>query len=82
MRLSDFILLSEDEKKLTVLHQGILVAKRDNKDCKVFLFQLESYYVEMFCNRQNKTIEEYRIFGNTKLLQPYLQAIPLDDLLI
>ncbi|HEV7330426.1 MAG TPA: hypothetical protein VGN63_05245 [Flavisolibacter sp.] len=81
MRLSDFILLGEKEKKFTVLHQGILVGKREKDDRKIFLFQLEDYYVETFCNPQNKAIEEYRVFNDTQFLFPYLQSIPLDDLL-
>lgn len=81
MRLSDFILLGEKEKKWTVLHQGILVGKRENRHNKVFLFQMDDYYVETVCNPQNKAIEEYRVFNNTQFLQPYLQGISLDDLL-
>ena len=81
MRLSDFILLSEEEKKWTVFHQGVPLAKRENEEYRVFLFQLDDYYVETFCNVQNKVIEEYRVFGDTQLLQPYLQAIPLGGLL-
>lgn len=80
MRLADFILLPEDEKKRIVLHKGVLVGKRDNDSCKIFLFQMENYYVEMFCNRQSKTVEAYCAFPHTKPLQPYLQAIHLDDL--
>jgi hypothetical protein len=81
MKLSDFILSGEEEKKKTVLHEGVLLAKRDNEHCKIFLFGLGDYYVEMFCNRQSKAIEEYRAFDNMRLLSPYLQAISLDDLL-
>lgn len=81
MRLSDFILLDKEEKKLTVLHQGVLIAKRSNNNCLVFLFRLENYYVETYCNMENKAIEEYIIFDSTVPLTPYLQAIPLDDLL-
>lgn len=81
MRLSDFILLKEEEKKLVVLHNGVLVGKRSNTDYMVFLFQLENYYVETFCNRQNKAIEEYRVFEHTGALSPYLEMIPLDGLL-
>ena len=80
MRLSDFILLSEDEKKLVVLHEGILVAKRSHYPYLVFLFQLDNYYVESFCNVQTKGIEEYRVFQNPVLLTPYLEAITIDDL--
>ena len=81
MRLSNFILLSEEEKKNTVLHQGILLAKRDTEVCKIFLFGLNDYYVELFCNRQSKAVEEYRAFGDTRFLSPYLKTISLDDLL-
>lgn len=81
MRLSDFIVLKEEEKKLVVLHNGVLVGKRSNPDYMVFLFQLENYYVETFCNRHNKAVEEYRVFDGTGGLRPYLEMIPLDDLM-
>jgi hypothetical protein len=81
MRLSDFIVLNADEKKATVLHQGVLIAKRSSLDSMVFLFQLGSYYVEAYCNHANKAIEEYRMFDNIDVLKPYLEAIPLDHLL-
>src|SRR5688500_13030196 len=53
MKLSEFILLNEAQKKKTVLHQGVLVAKRSRGECLVFLFQLDNYYVEAYCNRGN-----------------------------
>ena len=81
MRLSEFILLNENEKKSTVLHQGVLIAKRNSFDSMVFLFQLGSYYVEAYCNPANKAIEEYRMFDNIDVLKPYLDAIPIDNLL-
>ncbi|HEY0039624.1 MAG TPA: hypothetical protein VGB71_03125 [Flavisolibacter sp.] len=81
MRLSDFILLSEEEKKWTVYHQGVPLAKREQADYRIFLFQLQDYYVETFCNKENKSIEEYRVFNDTECLGTYLSAIPLDDLL-
>jgi hypothetical protein len=81
MRLSEFILLNEDEKKSTVLHRGVLLAKRSSLESMVFLFQLGSYYVEAYCNSANKAIEEYWVFDNIDFLSPYLDAIPLDNLL-
>lgn len=81
MRLSDFILLDKEEKKLVVLHQGVLIGKRQNRRSMIFLFQMESFYVETFCNTENKDIEEFRVFDHTQLLQPYLELIKIDDLL-
>jgi hypothetical protein len=40
MRHSEFILLSENGKQSTVLHQGVALAKRSIVDSTVFLFQL------------------------------------------
>ena len=81
MMLSDFILLTVEEKKLVILHEGILIAKRKDDDCIVFLFQLDNYYVETFCNRSNKEIEEFRISANTGLLNPYLETISIEGIL-
>ena len=81
MKLSEFILLNEEDKKMTVLQEGVLVAKRSNTDYMVFLFQLNSYYVETYCNRQNRSIEEYRVFDNLSPLHPYLETISLEGLM-
>jgi hypothetical protein len=80
MRISDFILLNEQEKRMAVLHNGVLLAKRSDFDSVIFLFQLGSYYVETYCNSKNKEIEEYRVFDNNTLLNPYLEAIPIHNL--
>jgi hypothetical protein len=78
MKLSDFIMLDETEKKSTVLQAGVLIAKRDESDCMVFLFHLGSYYVEAFCNPENMVIEKYVVFDDTKWLTPYLESMHLD----
>jgi hypothetical protein len=80
MKLSDFIMLDETEKKSTVLQAGALIAKRDEADCMVFLFQLGSYYLEAYCNPENMAIEEYVVFDDTKWLTPYLESIHINIL--
>jgi hypothetical protein len=81
MKLSEFIALSEEQKRSTVLTQGVAIAKRHLGDHLVFLFQLQSYYVETYCSYDNKEIQEYRVFQSTKQLTPYLEEIPIDHLL-
>ena len=81
MKLSDFILLSKDEKKHAVIHEGVLISKRKTSDSFAFLFQVENYYVEACFNAQNKAIEEFRVSDKTTLLNPYLESIIIDDLL-
>ena len=77
MRLSDFILLHKEEKKLILLHQSTLIAKRISGNCIIFLFQLDKFYVEMLCNVSDKKVEEYRVFEGTTHLQPYLDRISI-----
>ena len=80
MKLSDFILLSLEEKGHTALHEGILIGKRSNRKHLIFLFQIDAFYIEMFCNLDSRLMEEVRVFDETKLLTPYLDAIKIDDL--
>ncbi|HEY1116039.1 MAG TPA: hypothetical protein VGE66_20895 [Chitinophagaceae bacterium] len=60
---------------------GILIGKRGAGEGTVFLFQLESLYVEIHCNEVTKAIEEYQAFTGTAALAPYLDSIAIDDIL-
>jgi len=81
MRLSDFIMQEGEEKKFTVLHQGVLIGKRKDPSMMIFLFQLDDFYVEMYCNAMSKEVTQYKVFRHTRLLQPYLESIAIDHLL-
>lgn len=81
MKISDFIILDTEEKKLAVLHMGVLIGKRSEKASMIFLFQLENFYVETWCNQGDKSISEFLIFDHTRSLHPYLDQIRIDDLL-
>ena len=81
MKLSEFILLGEAEKQHTVLHRGVLIAKRKQQSSLVFLFQLGGYYVETWCSVTNRSVTEYRVFDSTAPLEPYLKEISLRHLL-
>ena len=81
MKLSEFIVLTQEEKRFTVLHEGVPIAKREILNCMIFLFQLPNYYVEAYCCQESKDILEYRVFHNAEHLTPYLEAIPIEHLL-
>jgi AAA+ ATPase superfamily predicted ATPase len=81
MKLSEFILLNEAEKKWSVMNRAVPLAQGRYRDMIVFLFQLEDYYVEAYCNVADKTIEEYRVLPDTNAIRHYLDAIPIDNLM-
>ena len=80
MKLSEFILLSQAEKRHAVLHRGVLVAKRKQQNILIFLFRLEDYYVETWCNVTNHSVTEYRALTAVSTLEPYLNQISLQHL--
>ena len=80
MKLSDFILLPDFDKKHTLLHEGILIGKRKSDDHMIFLFHMDGYYVESFCELESKEVEEFRVLFDPRHLVPYLDAIPIDGL--
>ena len=80
MKLSEFILLTQQEKRSVLLQDGEPVARRYLLNKMVFLFQLPDYYVETFCCLDSKEIREFRIFHDTSYLAPYLEQISIDHL--
>ena len=81
MKLSEFILLNEAEKKYTIMNEAVPLAQRTYRDMIIFLFQLEDYYVEAYCNTASKAIEEYCILPDTNAIRHYLEVIAIDELL-
>lgn len=81
MNLSEFIALDENEKKNTVLHLGVLLAKRMCDQSMIFLFQLNGYYVETYFDSGSKAIKEFRMGHGSHILDPYLPGIPINNLL-
>ncbi|HEU5052152.1 MAG TPA: hypothetical protein VFT78_03520 [Hanamia sp.] len=81
MNLSEFVLLSEGEKKWQLMNNGVALAKRTYEHLIIFLFQFEDYYVEAYCNVEDKTIREFRMLPGIDAISHYLEAIPIDGLL-
>ena len=80
MKLSEFILLNEAEKKRAIMKQAVALAQRTYRDRVIFLFQLENYYVEVYCNTPDKSIEKYCILPDTNAIYHYLEAISIDEI--
>lgn len=81
MKLSEFILLNEADKKHVIMNEAAPLAQRRHGDTIIFLFQLEDYYVEAYCQTAGKNIVEYCILPDTNAICHYLEAIPIDGLL-
>jgi hypothetical protein len=77
MTLYEFNLL-EEKDKLTELAKQDKIAEKNELEYKYELYQIEDFYIEV---KTHETIQEKNVstFRTTKLLEPYLEAIPLPD---
>jgi CRISPR/Cas system CSM-associated protein Csm2 small subunit len=80
LRAEEFLHLPENEQ-VDLLHaDGVHIGKRKIKRQTVILFQLYSFYVEVYYRQYRKIIERLLTSESTDILQPYLDQINIHDL--
>jgi hypothetical protein len=81
MILQQFNILSKESQQDVLLKTGIFLAERTDGPFRVMLYQLDSFYVEVyFYNKYNK-VAFFKAFESTDALQPYLKTIDVSSLL-
>jgi len=64
-----------------ILHRdGVHVGKRKVGDKIVILFQLYTFYVEVYYTKYRKIIDHVITSADTSILQPYLDQVHVRDL--
>lgn len=81
MTLYEYILLRPEEQANITWKYGAFIAVADKGPLKVLLYQINSFYVEVYYNCELGKIEEFRSFDSTDQLDPYLAAIDLSELI-
>ena len=81
MKLSDFNILDLDEQLDTTVYDGDYVDTRIENGMNVILYQVDSFYVEIFYHPTTNVILRHRSFSCTNELSPYLDTINLEGLL-
>ena len=76
MTIHQYNALPDDEQQLA-LREAVLLADREDENNTIYLFQLDSFYVEVYCHKQFAQFGKYRSFDNIEQLEPYLQNISL-----
>jgi hypothetical protein len=80
MTLFDFQILAQNEQIDLLYREGVYVGKRKQGDHTLVLYQLESFYVEVWYLQYRKWIEKLHCFRSTSLLDPYLDLMDLEHL--
>ena len=80
MTLYDFQLLPDQEQIAVLYECGVYIGKRKDAFSVVLLYQLESFYVEVYYRKYRSHIKKLHCFDSTELLDPYLEQIDVENL--
>lgn len=78
LTLYQFNLLNEDEKGFVLFKDGVFVGDRMDYHFSVLLYQLYSFYVEVYYQQDLNEIQRLRTFSSTEQLEPYLERIQIE----
>lgn len=80
MMLYDFQLLPEDKQIEALYQSGVYIGKRKEDFSIILLYQLESFYVEVYYRKYRSHVKKLHSFDSTELLDPYLEHIDVENL--
>ena len=80
MTLFDFKLLAENDQLDLLYKEGVYIGKRKHNEIIVLLYQLDSFYVEVFYKKYRYYVQEVRCTDRTDCLDPYLEQINVEQL--
>lgn len=81
MVLSEFILLTQSEKINLLYEKGVFVGKRIDGKQSVALYQLDSFYIEIYYKKYRTFISHLHYSSSTKILNAYLHQINIDGII-
>jgi len=77
MKLYDFKFLDDKSQAEVLFNYGVLIAERLYKDLIIQLYQINSFYVEVYYNAIFKMVQGINSFDNLTRLEPYLSSIDI-----
>lgn len=81
MNMYQFNCLDEVRQIELLWSTGVLVGSRQEGFYKILLYQINSFYVEVYYQYFQGKMVKLKSFTETDLLQPYLDAINITSLL-
>ena len=80
MTLYQFNVLTENEKTAIVWNEGDFVGDRKENNLSILLYQVQSFYVEVFYSGKENKISRLRSFSSLNQLEPYLNNIDISGI--
>ncbi len=80
MTLYEFRMLTDEEQVDLLYNEGTYIGKRKVGEECVILYQLDSFYIELYYKKYRRHILRIYCFQSTVPLDPYLSQIDVEDL--
>ncbi len=80
MTMYEFRILSDQEQLDIIYCKGVYIGKRKARGLVSVLYQVESFYVELFYKKYRYFISHSRCSASIVIAEPYLDQIDLAEL--
>ena len=80
MTFEQFRSLPKDMQRNVVKHCGVFLFGRTGVGVNVMLYQVESFYVEIYFDEKMSEATRIRSFEDTRHLEPYLRMVDVSEL--
>ena len=80
MTLYDYSELNEVEQQDVLWDHGVMVGDRSDGDHNIILYQMFSFYVELYYNSDYNLLKKLRSFSRMECLDVYLQQVDLSEI--
>lgn len=80
MQLTEFKYQEKQKKQQLLCEKGVYLARRTQNEFTILLFQVASFYVEVYIDEEEEMVSYIKAFSSTDHLAPYLQAIDVSEL--
>jgi hypothetical protein len=80
MNLYEFNILNETDKYKELLMHGVRIGELVNPDYCVWLYQIDTFYIELYYHGTNKKLIKLIAFSSIDNLSDYLSQIDLRNL--
>jgi len=77
LTLYHFNELNENDKARATW-EGVFLAHREDGVYRILLYQIDSFYVEVYYDKEKNVLIKFKSFLTTRLLDPYLDQIEIE----
>lgn len=81
MFFNEFKYQDKQKKKQLLFNHGVYLAQRPFGEFIILLFQIDSFYAEVYFDTEEEQIGYIRTFTSVNDLEPYLQQVDISPLL-